>query len=187
MKRVLVERGASRLILWESFLERGLVSHLANAIDWKQHHIKLFGKEVSEPRLSAWYGPEYTYSGVTRNAAEIPLILLEIMDRLNAELQFSFNSVLCNYYRNGKDSMGWHSDNEREMDRSLIASISAEETRNFAVRGTAGFKCKTALNDGDLLLMEYFQEGFQHSIPKSKRPLEPRINLTFRRIEGVPE
>ena len=103
--------------------------------------------------------------------------------RLEFKLNFPFNAVLCNYYRNGADSMGWHSDNEPEIDQMMIASVSFGETRRFGVRERSSRATQSFnLQHGSLLIMENFQKDWQHCIPTSKRPMNPRLNLTFRHI-----
>lgn len=155
---------------------------------WEQETIKLFGKLVKVPRLVAWVGdPEaiYTYSGVRHVPKPWPNFLISLKDHLNHFLDSTFNAVLINYYRDGKDYMGWHQDNERELgDNPMIASLSLGATRQFSFRHKS---TKTRLNllleHGSLLIMlPGLQNEWQHALPKTANCHTPRINLTFRHI-----
>ncbi|MEO0405037.1 MAG: alpha-ketoglutarate-dependent dioxygenase AlkB, partial [Bacteroidota bacterium] len=145
--------------------------------------IKVFGKEYQEPRLTEYYGPPYQYSSIAWPEQEIPNWLSPLKLQLCELSQFSFNSVLLNYYRDGQDSMGWHRDNEKEMDSSVIASLSFGAERIFKIRHRDSKKTiNIPLKNGDVLIMRDLQEDHEHSIPKTKKVLDPRINLTFRRM-----
>jgi alkylated DNA repair dioxygenase AlkB len=160
------------------------VEDLLNRMDWKQNSIKIFGKIIPEPRLTAWYGSAYTYSGIHWPENPFPDFLTPLLMRLRNEFDFDFNSVLINFYRDGKDSMGWHRDNEPEMDQQLVASISVGSTRIFRVKNRISNVSKSIeLEHQSLLLMRNFQTNWMHCIPKSNKISEPRINLTFRRIK----
>lgn len=151
------------------------------AIDWRQETIRVFGRAVLVPRLTAWYGTEpYTYSGIRHEAAAPPLLIEKLRERIGGD----FNSVLCNLYRSGRDSVGWHSDDEPELGpEPRIASLSYGAKRDFLMRDKlTGRKLKLALGDGDLLVMGgTCQQEWEHSVPKRAAAGE-RINLTFRRI-----
>lgn len=162
---------------------------LLEEIDWKQRAIRLFGREVLQPRLTAWYGDaSYTYSGVTLAPLPWTLPLSELRDQLIAEVGECFNSVLCNMYRTGADSMGLHSDDEKELGpRPVIASVSLGAARRFVLR----HKRKQAppvtveLTHGSLLVMGGTAQAFwKHAVPKDPSATGPRVNLTFRRILG---
>lgn len=154
-----------------------------NSIDWKQKSIRMFGRMIPEPRLTAWYGPPYTYSGVNMPGRPLPAPLQTMMDQLSAFTGFAFNSVLCNCYRHGLDAMGWHSDNEKEMDPTCIASLSFGAARHIHFRDhQKSGKIKLLMPDHSLLLMWNMQQHWQHALPKVKGLKEERINLTFRRI-----
>ncbi len=157
---------------------------LKETIPWRQNRIKIFGKEHLEPRLTAWCGPAYKYSSIQWPETPFNEILKPALEKLRTDLNFAFNSVLLNYYRNGQDSMGWHSDNEPELDDSCIASLSfgGERRMVFRHKNNHTNKQEILLKDGYLLVMRNYQNNWQHSIPKSKKMNEPRINLTFRRI-----
>ena len=113
---------------------------------------------------------------------EIPPILFQLKQKIEILAKAEFNAVLCNYYRDGQDSMGWHSDNEKEMDAAVIASVSIGGERVIKFRSRID-ENKLAFNlpHGSLLLMNNFQEHWQHSIGKVKSA-SPRINFTFRKM-----
>lgn len=158
-------------------------------ISWTQHSIHIFGKNIPEPRLSAFYadnGVSYTYSRIKRTGLSWTDDLLFIKSAIENRTKQSFNSCLLNYYRSGKDSMGWHSDNEPELGLlPVVASLSLGSDRVFQIKSklTPSIKGKIILENGSLLLMKKgFQENFLHQIPKSLSVDEERINLTFRKI-----
>ncbi len=153
------------------------------SIHWHQNNITVYGKEYQEPRLTAWFGPPYKYSSIQWPGADIPECLFGLKERAEEYSKFTFNSVLLNYYRNGSDSMGWHSDNEKEMNQACIASISLGESRKMKFKHKISKEViDVVLKHGDLLIMRDFQKNWQHSLPKTTRPLGPRLNLTFREI-----
>jgi alkylated DNA repair dioxygenase AlkB len=157
-------------------------------VQWEHKAIKMFGKEVMQPRLTAWYGSEpYTYSGVRNAPAQPTKSLKGLMNHIEALIDAPVNSVLCNLYRNGQDSVGKHSDNEPELGPSpLIVSLSLGATRTFKVQPkpkSDGLKLGLSLNAGDLLVMYgRTQETHEHWVPKEPKVTEARINLTFRNI-----
>ncbi len=163
---------------------------LSNEIQWKQEPIKIMGKEIMQPRLTAWYGEEdhsYTYSGITMKTYAWSDTLLKIKERLYQALDVNFTNVLLNLYRNQTDGMGWHRDNEKELGpQPTIASLSFGEVRKFQFRSyhTKTNLINLHLASGSLLLMKgetnYYWE---HRIPKTAKVLGPRINLTFRIIQ----
>ena len=162
---------------------------LIQQIAWKQEPIIIFGKEVMQPRLTAWYGDEgksYRYSGITMQPEHWTEALLDIKQRIEIIAGVSFNSALLNLYRDGKDSMGWHRDNEKELGTNpVIGSVSFGASRNFKLRHYTN-KAQTVsvnLSHGSFLLMQgQTQHCWMHSIPKTAKPLGPRINITFRNI-----
>ncbi len=165
-----------------------LYDHLLNQIAWQQYDIKLFGKSIPQPRLSAWYGDtgtSYTYSGLTLNPLPFTKELLTIKCKIEQAAETTFNSVLLNLYRDGNDSMGWHSDDEKELGQNpIIASLSLGSARTFIFKHkhVKGLQVKQILEPGSLLIMQgNTQHYWQHALPKTKRA-EPRVNLTFRRI-----
>ena len=157
-------------------------------LDWETGFITIFGKTHQIPRLQAWYADnkvEYTYSGKKLQRHNWNNLLLEIKEKIENITSFKFNSVLANLYRDGNDSMGLHSDDEKELGKNpVIASLSLGETREIY------FKHKNKkLNliipqaSGQLIVMHgKTQEYWKHEIKKTKKIKKPRINLTFRNI-----
>ena len=166
-----------------------LLAGLRDAIPWSVHRIRLFGREVDSPRLSCWIGDPgtgYRYSGAYFEPNPWPVALRTIRARLAGELHVDFNSVLANLYRDGRDSMGWHSDDEPELGvQPVIASLSLGATRRFVLkhRNDPSRKVALELPRGSLLLMRgATQANYRHALPRTAKPVGPRINLTFRRI-----
>lgn len=163
-----------------------LMQHLMDEICWESGEVFLFGKRIPMPRLTAWFGPEYQYSGFTHPEKKMNNSLQNLCFKLSQETGFPFNGVLLNYYRNGQDSMGFHADNEKKLGLSpAIASISLGETREMRIKHKHDKKMYTKINleHGSLLLMlPGMQENFLHEIPKRKNIANPRINLTFRQL-----
>lgn len=157
-------------------------------LSWQQWRIVLFGRRVLQPRLTAWASDPcviYKYSGLSLAPSPWHPELQLLRDELEAELKTGFNSVLVNAYRTGQDSMGWHADNEPELGRRpVIASISLGAQRRFLIRrGGNGPSKRVELDHGSLLLMQHdSQHVWQHSVPKTKKPVGLRINLTFRMV-----
>ncbi|MBE9144931.1 alpha-ketoglutarate-dependent dioxygenase AlkB family protein [Planktothrix mougeotii] len=165
-----------------------LLTQLLNQIEWKHEPIKIFGKSVLQPRLTAYYGTQaYTYSGVTMQPLPWNLPLLQIKEKIEPLVNTQFNGVLLNLYRDGQDYIGWHSDDEKELaPGAVIGSLSLGETRRFIFRRRDNHQIKVELNlgDGDFLIMGgETQKFWQHHVPKSAKSTQPRINLTFRVIK----
>jgi alkylated DNA repair dioxygenase AlkB len=167
-----------------------LFAGLRHAIPWEVHRIRLFGRNVDSPRLSCWIGDPgtgYTYSGAHFDPNPWPIALRAIRARLAGELCIDFNSVLANLYRDGHDSMGWHSDDEPELGtQPVIASLSLGATRRFVLKHRNDPSRKVALDlpHGSLLLMRgATQANYRHALPRTSRQIGPRINLTFRQIQ----
>jgi alkylated DNA repair dioxygenase AlkB len=165
---------------------------LREAIPWETHRIRLFGREVDAPRRSCWIGDAdaaYTYSGTRFTPRPWPAALSPLRSRLAAELGVPFNSVLANLYRDGRDAMGWHGDAEAELGpQPVIASLSLGAARRFVLKSRADPARKLALElpPGSLLVMAGdTQRRYRHALPRTARPVGPRINLTFRRILGT--
>ncbi len=156
---------------------------------WKQEKIKMYEKDISCPRLMAWYGEQqsdYAFSGISLSAKPWTEPLLAIKKRVEEECEISFNSVLLNLYRNGNDSIAWHSDDEKELGKNpLIASVSFGGTRKFKMRHKfSPDNFSLNLTHGSLLIVkDETQHFWEHEVPKTKKFVEPRINLTFRTIE----
>jgi alkylated DNA repair dioxygenase AlkB len=158
-------------------------------IPWQQDDVKVFGKVYAQPRLTSLHSNSlntYTYSGLTLRPQPMTDELLELLEQIQKVSQHDFNCVLLNLYRDGTDSNGWHADNEKELGKHPhIASFSFGATRffHFKHRKIKSERYKIELQHGSLLLMEgAMQEHWLHQIPKTKKPLQPRINLTFRNI-----
>ena len=156
---------------------------------WEARHIILFGKEVPQPRLACWYGDlAYSYSGITLYPRPMTPTLLEIKQRCEEATSTQFNSVLVNLYRDGQDSMGLHADDEPELgSEPVIASVSFGAERNFRLRHRLTKELQqVSLASGSLLVMSGLSQAcWMHDIPKTKKFVEPRINLTFRYINSL--
>lgn len=166
-----------------------LMQSLVDNIQWKHEAILMFGKQVMQPRLTAWYGDSgksYHYSGITMQPRPWTVDLLRIKQVAENIAGVAFNSALLNYYRNGQDSMGWHRDNERELGRNpVIASVSFGATRKFQLRyySDKSITRSIQLSHGSLLLMRgETQHYWEHQLPKLKADAGARINITFRVI-----
>lgn len=182
------------IILFDEFFTKTesekLYKNLIEKINWQQYTIKMFGKILNQPRLTAFYGEEnkpYAYSGLKLTPNPWTEDLLFIKSRITKTAQINFSSVLLNYYRNGQDSMGWHSDDEKELGQNpVIGSISFGETRLFQLRHLTRKDLKKVdikLTNGSFLLMKgQTQHYWEHQIPKTSKHITPRINLTFRTI-----
>ncbi|MCW8331190.1 alpha-ketoglutarate-dependent dioxygenase AlkB [Photobacterium sp. SDRW27] len=155
-------------------------------LDWRQETIRMFGRDVLQPRLQAWCGEAvYTYSGLTMTPEPWTPTLLAIKSACEQVSKTSFNSVLANLYRDGRDYMGWHQDNEPELGaHPVIASVSLGEERRFVLKHLLRKqKIEFNLKSGSLLIMAGMTQQFwSHSVPKTQRPKQARINLTFRTI-----
>lgn len=163
--------------------------HLSAAIAWEHNDIMLFGRTTKLPRLTCWMGEaEYTYSGVRNTGHRMPQHLATIRAMLAAETGTSFNSCLANFYRDGSDSIGYHSDDEPELgSRPTIASVNLGSPRRFVLRSiVTGDRWSVELGGGDLLVMAgESQSDYRHAVPKTKRVVGPRINLTFRYFQSA--
>lgn len=162
---------------------------LLDTIDWKQEKMNMYGKELLFPRLTSWYGDNdklYSFSGITLRPKQWTNDLLEIKRKVETKVEASFNSVLLNRYRNGNDSISWHSDAEKELGKNpIIASVNFGATREFQLRHIhTKEKLSIELSHGSLFIMlGELQHFWQHQIPKTKEPVSERINLTFRVIK----
>jgi alkylated DNA repair dioxygenase AlkB len=161
---------------------------LTEKIDWKKDEVMMFGKKIVTSRKVALYANQaftYTYSKQTKQALIWTTELLELKQIVEAKSKQHFNSCLLNLYHHGKESMGWHSDNESELeDTACIASVSFGAERKFMFRH---LKSKTTITlnlvHGSLLLMKgTIQQHWQHQLPPMAKVLAPRINLTFRKM-----
>ncbi len=163
-----------------------LLERLLAEMDWRQEWLQVMGKRVAVPRLTAWYGDKgYRYSGIDhrpRRWCEPLPVLKDIAEACAGQV---FNGVLLNFYRDGRDSVSWHSDNEAELGRHpVIASVSLGATRRFVLKHRGdGARVVLDLGHGGCLVMAgATQEHWVHSIAKSRRAVGARVNLTFRKI-----
>lgn len=168
------------------FLDAGeadrLRHELTRTLVWRREHLRLYGREVAVPRLITWCGDRglnYRYSGADHVCHGWPAVLDALRRRLAAELGVAGNFVLINRYRHGQDYMGWHRDDERGLGRWVV-SVSLGATRRFLVRlpgqtGSLGLD----LEHGSVLVMD---GGLRHSLPRTRRPVAERVNLTFRQV-----
>lgn len=163
----------------------------ANAC-WQTESLALFGRQRAAPRLVAWYGEPgvaYRYSGVVRTAGEWPVPLRCLARRLAGAVGWRFDYVLITRYRDGRDCLDWHADDERELGAApVIASVSLGATRMFRVRPRLGGpSVGQPLGHGSLLLMwGASQQRYKHSVPRTARAVGERLNLSFRRLRDVP-
>ncbi len=195
--------------IWPDFLtaEEGsaLQSAIIRDIAWAEHEIVIFGKRHVSPRLTAFVadaGVTYSYSGISMIGEGWPSVLVPLRDRVSIAVGATFNSVLLNLYRDGSDSMGYHADDEPELGtHPVIASVSMGGVRRFRMKprakgggtsGTGGSSGRGVLSDagvacdlphGSLLVMKgESQKGYRHAVMKTKKPVAPRLNLTFRTV-----
>ena len=183
------------LLLWHQVdLDRSydaLLQTIINDTTWRQEKITVYGKPYLQPRLSAWYGDlAYSYSGIKLKPQPWTPLLMDIKQRVEALIDYEFNSVLLNYYRDHNDSMGMHSDDEHELGpQPVIASLSLGEQRNFLLKHKSRRKLKLvklALPSGSLLLMQGETQCYwRHGINKERQPCGPRLNFTFRYIKSL--
>jgi alkylated DNA repair dioxygenase AlkB len=157
---------------------------LAETIPWRIETARLFGRDMSVPRMTAWFGDaDYMYSGIHHRAAPFPAVVQRLRKRAEAISGRSYNAVLLNLYRNGSDSVGWHSDHEAGLgDFPTIASLSLGATRRFQFRHRRTKETITLqLSEGLWLVMAGETQRFWvHQVPKTAAAVERRINLTFR-------
>ncbi len=167
-----------------------ILDRLIAEIPWRQENITLFGKTHLQPRLLCWMGDPgcaYAYSGTRHEPERWHPLVAELRGRVEKASGETFNSVLLNLYRDGQDSMGFHADDEPELGaRPVIASLSfgAERVMHFRHRHDRNLPTRRLpLPDGSLLVMRGdTQANWKHAIPKTRKPIGPRVNLTFRRI-----
>jgi alkylated DNA repair dioxygenase AlkB len=182
------------VILYPSFFAAAqadtLFQELQDGTPWRQEQIKLYGKPIRLPRLTAWHGDEgksYSYSGITVQPAPWTATLLTIKSAIEPVAGVTFNSVLLNLYRGQRDSVSWHSDDEPELGiNPVIGSVSLGSTRVFQFRHKKrkGLRMSLELCHGSFLLMKGpTQHHWLHQVPKVSATRGPRINLTFRVIQ----
>jgi len=182
------------LVYYPNFLGNDLADNyfrsLLKKLQWEQYSIKLFGKTIPQPRLTALYAlntESYSYSGLKLNPLAFTKELKELYSEIVKITGSTFTHCLANLYRDGNDSMGWHADDEKELGKNpVIASLSLGAERNFQLKHKTNPELKYALKleHGSLLIMQgSTQEFWKHQLPKTKKSIEPRINLTFRTIK----
>ena len=165
-----------------------LYQKLRADVEWAQPELLIFGRAHSTPRLVGFMadaGVTYQYSGYRHYGQSWSEEMLDLKQRLEARLKIGFNTALLNYYRDGRDYMGWHSDNEAELgEKPCVASFSLGSTREFKIRNKqTGCTHCLSLEHGSLLFMGAgFQGDWQHSLPKRLGVKEPRLNITFRKV-----
>ncbi len=167
-----------------------IFAQLANEIPWQQDDIQVFGKTHPQPRLTALFGNEgkpYSYSNIKMQPHPWTPLLQKIKWQIESITDTNFTTVLLNQYRDGKDSNGWHADNEKELGiNPIIASVSFGAERVFQLKHNSikGLKKSIILEHGSLLIMRGTTQHFwKHQIPKTSKPIGSRINLTFRIIK----
>ena len=184
----------AEIIYFPAFIEKekadSIYGELLQEIAWQQDEIIVYGKKHLQPRLTALYGNEgkpYSYSNITMQPHHWTLLLQKIKGHVENVSETNFTSVLLNYYRDGSDSNGWHADNEKELGTNpIIASLSLGAERVFQLKHNSDTVQKKSiiLEHGSLLIMkETTQHFWKHQIPKTGKPIGPRINLTFRTIK----
>lgn len=167
-----------------------IFTDLLQNIPWQQDDIRVFGKVHPQPRLTALFGNEgksYSYSNITMQPHPWSPLLLQLKEKVEAVAQTHFSTVLLNQYRDGRDSNGWHADNEKELGvNPVIASLSFGAERQFQLKHNeiTDLKKSITLEHGSFLLMQgTTQHYWKHQIPKTAKPVGNRINLTFRIIK----
>lgn len=186
-----IELPEANLIYDSQFLDadfsQKLFQKLYSETNWIQEPIKIFGKEMMQPRLTHLFGERsYSYSNIIMDPEPFPEMLQQLKNKLENFTKSTFNVCLANLYRDGQDSMGWHSDDEKELGKNpTIASISlgGERMFHFQHKIKKELKQKFVLAPGSLLIMAGETQHFwKHQLPKTKKQVAPRINLTFRQI-----
>lgn len=161
---------------------------LKKNVPWEADQVRIFGKVITTKREVTWYGNPgltYTYSGFEKIPLPWTPLMTQIKAKVEAYCEEEFNSCLLNLYHDGKEAMGWHRDNEKELKKhGTIASLSLGATRKFSFKHLdEKRKIDVPLNHGSLLLMKgIIQDHWQHTLPAMKRIDQARINLTFRQI-----
>lgn len=162
------------------------LGRLLEHIEWRNDEAVIFGRHIITRRKVAWYGDgnyAYAYSGKTRQALAWTPDLLRLKARVETLTGKTFNSCLLNLYHTGEEGMAWHSDDEKTLEKDgAIASLSLGAERKFSFRHRKTRETiSVQLEPGSLLVMHgVTQDHWLHSLPKTKKVSDPRINLTFR-------
>ncbi|HVE93296.1 MAG TPA: alpha-ketoglutarate-dependent dioxygenase AlkB [Acidimicrobiales bacterium] len=186
---------SSSALYWPRAFSAGDSDRLLDALEreteWRHEEITVAGRRVLQPRLTAWQGDpgaEYRYSGLALQPRPWGRAACEIRAVAEALAQTTFDSVLLNLYRDGHDSMGWHADDEKVLGvEPVIASVSFGGLRRFVLRrrDDPAVRVEVEPAHGSAIVMAgRTQHEWMHAVPKTARAVEPRINLTFRRIRG---
>lgn len=176
------------LVLYRGYIaETHILTKKLDSLNFSQNQITMFGKTHNVPRLELWYGDRgYKYNNVVLNPTKFPKWLLKLKNEIEEISKNRFNSVLINKYRNGSDYVSAHQDNEPELgENPIIGSFSLGETRKFRLINieNKSKKVEIMLEDGDLLIMgPSIQNQWKHDLPKTKKFMDQRYNLTFRHI-----
>ena len=184
----------AKIIYYPQFFDKEqsdiIFAALLKDIPWQHDEIRVYGKIHPQPRLTALFGNEgkpYTYSNITMQPHPWNLLLQKLKTEIERVSDTIFTTVLLNQYRDGKDSNGWHADNEKELGiNPVIASLSFGAERTFQLKHNLDKDQKKSivLEHGSLLLMKGTTQHFwKHQIPKTAKPIGPRINATFRVIK----
>lgn len=169
---------------------RQLFEQLQTTLAWQQDTIQVYGRAVTIPRLNAWYGDpgvNYQYSGLAMVHNAWTPELEVVKAQLESVIGLAFNGMLANLYRDGRDSVSWHADDEPELGSNpVIASLSLGGERRFVLKHKYDKQLKPVeinLQHGSLLVMAgATQHHWHHQLPKTRKPVGPRVNLTFRRV-----
>ncbi|WP_339716244.1 alpha-ketoglutarate-dependent dioxygenase AlkB [uncultured Kriegella sp.] len=194
LKKIEIDLPDSTISYYPSFIYKDEATQyferLRKTVTWQQDDIKVFGKTYAQPRLTALYGESnkpYSYSNIVMQPQEFTPVLMKLKQKVDVLCAIKFTTCLLNLYRTGKDSNGWHADNEKELgENPTIASVSLGQERYFHLkhRNNGSLKHKLLLQHGSLLIMAgQTQQNWLHQIPKTTKPVQERINLTFRVIK----
>lgn len=190
MKKQIVENG---WFIWEPNFysaphDQELLESLYSDLPWEGGVIKLFGKTHEIPRKQVMFadkGYHYGYSGKELTVSDWNEVVLKVKERIESNYNLDFNACLANLYRDGEDSNGWHADNEKELgENPIIGSVSLGGTRVFKLKHLkTNSRIDFEMTSGSLLIMGgEMQHYWKHQIPKTKKMVNPRINLTFRKL-----
>ena len=192
--KIIFDLPDAEIIYYPSFFDaieaETIFNELLDTIPWQQDEIKVYGKVYAQPRLTALFGnsdKSYSYSNITMQPHTWNTLLQKIKFKIEEVVEANFSTVLLNLYRDGKDSNGWHADDEKELGQNpIIASVSFGAERYFYLKHKSenDLKQKILLENGSLLIMKGpTQHHWLHQIPKTTKLIKPRINLTFRVIK----
>ena len=191
-----IELKDARVIFEPNFISPAEADHLFSTMlettDWQEHQFNIFGRQYAMPRLTAWFAESdvtYQYAGIRLSPNPWTENLKVIKKKLEERFHAEFNSVLLNRYRSGQDSVDWHADDEIELGSNPeIGSVSLGATRRFVLkRRSEPHETYTLnLNHGSALFMGGTTQHFwRHKIPKTRKPVGERLNLTFRKIKNL--